>query len=192
MAMKSMTELWTPVLINGGIFKDNYLVSNLGRVKQKRYYSNGSYKFVLLHVINSNRPLVKMTANGKKYKKSLAKLVLSSFHYRDRCECANITYLDGDMKNCQLSNLRYRTDNSIYTTSELDKEEELSKKNADKPKNTSVSNTRSIRSIKKKSNAVKMCVTMCAKYPCFAGIENMSTDFAAVGCNGYKPREEAQ
>jgi len=169
--MKSIVELWTPVLINGGIFKDDYIVSNMGRVKQKRYYSNGSYKFVLLHNIDSKRPVVRMTGNGKYYRKSVAKLVLSSFHYREGCECANITYLDGDMKNCELSNLRYATDKAVYKM--------ISEKPADKP--VKKSGTR-------KAYVPRSC-SSCCKNPCFDGMENLSSDFGAEGCRKYKPKD---
>ena len=29
----------------------------------------------------------------------------------------------------------------------------------------------------------------CVNYPCFRGIDNLETDFARVGCRGYKERE---
>lgn len=31
----------------------------------------------------------------------------------------------------------------------------------------------------------------CMNYPCFQGIENLETDFAAEGCHGWHPRSEA-
>lgn len=167
--MKPIVELWTPVLLNGGIFKDNYLVSNMGRVKYKRVYKNGSYKYVLLHVINGTRPYVKMHGGGKNYHKSVAKLVLSSFHYRKGCECANITYLDGDRSNCELSNLKYAVDKAVY--------EAIQQKEANKPKRTKF--------------ILKSC-SNCAKNPCFDGMSSLSTDFGAVGCRKYLPREDIQ
>lgn len=159
-----------PVLLNDGIFKDDYLVSNMGRVKYKRRYKTGGYKFVLLHVIKSKRPYVKIKGAGKYYNKSVAKLVLSSFHYREGCECANITYLDGNMANCELSNLRYTADKPVY---------EAIKKEETKPKSH------------KKIVISNSCST-CAKRPCFAGMANLSSDFGAEGCNDYKPREDIQ
>lgn len=32
----------------------------------------------------------------------------------------------------------------------------------------------------------------CVNYPCFRGIDNLETDFARVGCRGYKEREPQQ
>lgn len=171
--MKGITELWAPVLINGGIFKDTYLVSNLGRVKQKRTYKNGNYQFVLLKIINGKRPSVKISGGGRTYSKSVAKLVLSSFQYRKGCECANITYLDGNMKNCALSNLMYTADKTVYNTAELDKKKCRSKS--------------SHVSIPAKQPVLKSCKT-CSKCPCFDGMSNLSTDFGAVGCKKYSPK----
>lgn len=171
--MKSIVELWTPVLINDGIFKDDYLVSNLGRVKKKRLYKDGRYGFVLVHIIKSRRPSVKMRSGDKLYRKSVAKLVLSSFYYREGCECANITYLDGNMSNCQLSNLRYTADKGVYKTIEIKtKLQPVVKKEV-------------------KSEVIKDVVRsceFCEKNPCFSGMENLSTDFGAVGCRKFKPR----
>ena len=161
--MEPITELWTPVLINNGIFKNDYIVSNLGRVKKKRIYKDGSSKFVLITIIDTKRPVVKMRSNGKQYRKSVAKLVLSSFHYRNGCECANITYLDGNMKNCKLSNLMYTVDKKAYDKAEKDNK---------KPKPTLVAQIRS-------------CKT-CTDFPCFSGMETLSSDFGAEGCRRYK------
>lgn len=166
--MKSIVELWTPVLLNGGIFKDDYLVSNMGRMKQKRTYKNGSYTFVLMKIINSKRPLVKLFGDGHEYRKSLAKLVLSSFQYREGCECANITYLDGNMKNCALSNLRYAADKAVY--------EEVSKPTPQEKRRMGV---------RRPSSDSKSCKT-CVNYPCFDGMASLTSDFGAEGCKGYK------
>jgi len=175
--MKSITELWAPVLINDGIFKDDYLVSNMGRVKHKRTFSNGKIKYFLIKVINGKRPIVKITSNGKVYSKSVAKLVLSSFQYREGCECANITYLDGNMKNCRLSNLRYTADKSVYTKIELDKQQK-----PDKPKQKAKKEI--VQPIELKS-----CMT-CAKRPCMTGMSNLSSDFGALGCVDYEPENK--
>ena len=180
--MKPITELWTPVLLNDGIFKDDYIVSNMGRVKHKRYFKNGGYQYVLVNVINSRRPMVKMTGGGRQYRKSVAKLVLSSFHWRDGCECANITYLDGDMKNCRLSNLRYAVDESIYTALDLKNKSKPVKKSKQKIKSDKSANPA------KKPVLKKSCST-CAKNPCMSGMASFKTDFGACGCNDYKPRE---
>ena len=176
-----MTELWAPVLLNGGIFKDDYLVSNMGRVKQKRIYKNGGYQFVLVNVINGKRPSVKMTGGGKQYRKSLAKLVLSSFHWREGCECANITYLDGNMKNCRLSNLRYTADDGVYTNFDLQIKIRQDRKNRPKP----------VKPIQQavKQPLIRSCKT-CLKNPCFSGMENLSSDFGAEGCRKYEPNKK--
>lgn len=181
--MEPIVELWTPVLINDGIFKD-YLVSNMGRVKHKRTFNNGKIRYFLIKPINSKRPVVKIVGNGKTYSKSVAKLVLSSFQYREGCECANITYLDGNMKNCQLSNLRYTVDKKVYKETEL---ENIREQVSQQRKTVSTSST--VKPIQKKVLA-KLCETSCKHYPCFEGIQNLSTDFAAEGCNGFKPRDE--
>lgn len=180
--MKHIVELWTPVLLNDGIFKDDYLVSNMGRVKQKRVYKNGGYQFVLVNVIDGERPSVKMTGGGKLYRKSLAKLVLSSFHWREGCECANITYLDGDMKNCRLSNLRYTADDGVYTDLDLQVKPKPEKKIKAKP-------VRVIHKPIKTRPLLKSCKT-CNKNPCFSGMENLSSDFGAEGCRKYEPKED--
>lgn len=172
--MKRITELWTPVLLNNGIFKHDYLVSNMGRVKQKRYYKDGSYQFVLMTIIKSKRPIVRMKGNGKSYVKSVAKLVLSSFNYREGCECANITYLDGNMDNCALSNLRYTADKPVYET--IKREEEA--KQQKKPLQS------------KKKALIRSCSTCIVEKPCFPGMENLSSDFGAEGCRRYKPIED--
>lgn len=183
--MRAMTELWAPVLINGGIFKDDYLVSNMGRVKQKRTYKDGSIRFVLVKIINTERPVVKMSGAGKDYRKSVAKLVLSSFDYRDGCECANITYLDGNMKNCRLSNLRYTADKGVYTQLELNRKTVKSKTAViRKP----VSKPMVVKPADKPVIKGKLCFS-CTDYPCFEGIQNMSTDFAKEGCKRYKPKQ---
>ena len=170
--MKSIAELWTPVLINDGIFKDTYIVSNLGRVKRKRKYRDGSCQFILVKNIDSKRPVVKMSGGGKRYCKSVAKLVLSSFQYRNGCEYAKITYLDGDMKNCALSNLRYAADKLLYTNVELDNKKPEANAN-----------------VKPKQNAVLRSCSSCEKNPCFEGMANLSTDFGAIGCRKYKLKE---
>ena len=179
--MKSITELWTPVLLNDGIFKDDYIVSNMGRVKHKRYFKDGGYQYVLVHVINSRRPVVKMTGGGRQYRKSVAKLVLSSFHWRDGCECANITYLDGDMKNCRLSNLRYTADKNVYAKVEEDNAVLTVPKAA---KSAVIKSAKTV-----KQPFVRSCES-CCKNPCFSGMENLSSDFGAEGCRKYKPRED--
>jgi len=171
--MRPVTELWTPVLINGGIFKENYIVSNLGRVKQKRRYKNGDYRYVLVNIINSARPVVKMIGGNKQYRKSVAKLVLSSFYWREGCECANITYLDGNPKNCMLSNLRYKVDMRTYNNTVSKTFDE--QKSADRQRGQDAQ--------------IRSCAT-CKNNPCFSGMENLSSDFGALGCNGYKPKEE--
>lgn len=173
-----MTELWAPVLLNGGIFKDDYLVSNMGRVKQKRVYKNGGYQFVLVNVINGKRPSVKMTGDGKQYRKSLAKLVLSSFHWREGCECANITYLDGDMKNCRLSNLRYTADSGVYTNADL-QPKVVKKKIKKKP-------VKALVKTPKKHPLIRSCKT-CGNPYCKLDTSSFSTDFGAEGCRQYKP-----
>ena len=177
--MKSITELWAPVLLNGGIFKDTYVVSNMGRVKQKRCYKNGSCQYVLVRIINGKRPMVKMIGNGKKYSKSVAKLVLSSFQYREGCECAHVTYLDGNMKNCALSNLRYTADAGVYTS--LEKKDKINirmKKTVKSPK-----------IIKPKaSSVIKRSCSTCQKEDCFKEMAKFSSDFGAEGCRGYRPK----
>lgn len=178
--MEAIIELWAPVLINDGIFKDDYMVSNMGRVKHKRTLSNGKTKYFIIKPINSRRPVVKITGNGRTYSKSVAKLVLSSFQYRKGCECANITYLDGNMKNCQLSNLRYTVDKGVYKTVELEMDT-LKKKHPVERK--TVIKTKPV-----KHAAVKLC-TVCKDYPCFKGMENLSTDFASEGCRRFKSRD---
>lgn len=170
--MKSIVELWTPVLLNDGIFKDNYLVSNMGRVKKKRVYKDGSYQYVLIRVSDSDRPSAIMYGGGKRYRKSVAKLVLSSFHWRKNCECVQITYLDGNMRNCRLSNLRYKVDRQVYTDAQLEK----------KPDRKPVRQTKPVKQI-------KSCKT-CINCPCFSGMENLTSDFGAMGCRSYKPKEE--
>lgn len=173
-----MTELWAPVLLNGGIFKDDYLVSNMGRVKQKHIYKNGNYKFVLVNIINSRRPMVKIIGNGKQYSKSLAKLVLSSFQWREGCECANITYLDGDMKNCRLSNLRYTVDSGVYTNADL-QPKAVKKKIKRKP-------AKALTETPKKHPLIRSCKT-CGNIYCELDTSSFSTDFGAEGCRQYKP-----
>lgn len=183
--MKSVTELWAPVLINNGIFKANYLVSNMGRVKEKRVYKKGSSQFVLMNIIDSKRPVVKMKGGGRTYIKSVAKLVLSSFQYREGCECANITYLDGDMKNCRLSNLMYTADKTVFTAIELENMMAKARKAA-KPE-SKIKTKRDLERKKKTTAPVpvqKKCVS-CRNYPCFEGLDNMSSDFAR--CKSYKP-----
>lgn len=180
--MKSITEVWTPVLINGGIFKDTYLVSNMGRVKYKRMRRDGSCSYPLLRIINGKRPSVRLTGNGKRYTKSVAKLVLSSFQYREGCECANVIYLDGNMKNCALSNLRYRVDNSIYIEAQLKKKEIPVHKVEKRP----VLTTKVLKNPLEKKVVEKLC-KYCAKNPCFEGLENLSSTFE--DCVDYKPRQ---
>jgi hypothetical protein len=179
------------VLLNKGIFKDNYLVSNMGRVKYKKPYKNGKTQYVLLKVIDSERPVVRMSSNGKRYTKSVAKLVLSSFQYRDGCECANITYLDGNMKNCTLSNLRYAIDKDIYKTLELETKEELKKKRPYKRKRVRRTAPKPVLTTKMSDGTeiIRSCST-CRNSNCFEGMENLSSDFGAEGCHGYKPRIE--
>lgn len=172
--MKAIVELWTPVLLEDGIFKDDYLVSNLGRVKQRYFHSDGTWGFKLMHIVNGKRPYVRLKNNDRRWNKSVAKLVLSSFHYREGCECAKVTYLDGNMKNCELSNLRYTSDKLVYDR--LDKEKK------------STPDKKSSKPLNKKEPLLKSCHT-CAKCPCMAGMETFSTDFGANGCNDYKPRE---
>ena len=146
----------------------------MGRVKQKRVYHDGSYKFVLMKVINNRRPYVRMVADGHEYHKSIAKLVLSSFQYREGCDCANITYLDGNMKNCQLSNLRYKADKSVFVKIQTEeKQNETKPKPKPKPAYT--------------KTIIRSCQS-CRKCPCFSGMENLSTDFGAAGCRKYKPK----
>ena len=177
--MKSAVELWTPVLLNGGIFKENYLVSNMGRVKQRHFFRNGSFQFVLMRIINSARPMVKMTGGGRQYRKSVAKLVLSSFNYREGCECANITYLDGNMKNCRLSNLRYAVDRLLYDNIEQeDKKVRKEKKLPDRPLG------------KMKPLIEGRSCKWCRNHPCFEGMDSLTSDFGAEGCSGYKPKED--
>lgn len=182
--MKPMVELWAPVLLNGGIFKDNYLVSNMGRVRQKRFNRDGSYRFILMKIIQGKRPMIKMVGGGKEYHKSLAKLVLSSFNYREGCECANITYLDGNMHNCVLSNLRYTADKMVYTNIELKKMEKESKLLLINNDVKAI-----VKPVKKLviKDEVKPSCSNCAKRPCMNGQNNLSTDFGAIGCNDYKP-----
>lgn len=180
--MKPKRELWTPVLLNGGIFKDEYLVSNMGRVKRKHVFKSGRVTFFLVNIINSKRPLVKIKGNGRQYSKSVAKLVLSSFCYREGCECANVIYLDGNMKNCELSNLRYAVDESIYTALDLKNKSKPVKKGKQKIKSDKSANPA------KKPVLKKSCST-CAKNPCMSGMASFKTDFGACGCNHYKPRE---
>lgn len=189
--MRRITELWAPVLINGGIFKDDYLVSNMGRVKHRKHYGNGKYQFVLVKITDSNRPMVKLTGNGKRYSKSVAKLVLSSFQYREGCECANITYLDGNMKNCTLSNLRYAIDKDIYKTLELETNEELKKKKPYKRKRVRRTAPKPVLTVKisEDTELIRSCST-CRNGKCFQGMDNLSSDFGAEGCRGYKPRIE--
>lgn len=187
--MKSIKELWAPVLINGGIFKTNYMVSNMGRVKEKRTYRKGSHQFVLMNIIDSKRPVVKIKGGGRVYTKSVAKLVLSSFQYREGCECANITYLDGDMKNCRLSNLMYTADKTVYTAIELENMIEQAKKES-KPKDK----IKTKRDLERKRKAVtppvvqkKLCLS-CRHYPCFEGIDSLTTDFAKT-CRSFKQND---
>jgi len=181
-----MTELWAPVLLNGGIFKDNYLVSNMGRVKHRHVYKNGNCRFVLVNVINSRRPVVKMTGDGKQYNKSLAKLVLSSFQWRDGCECANITYLDGNMKNCCLSNLRYTADKGVYTAIELE-----NKMRTEIPRKKKKIRTKRSSVVKTKMNDYGQPISCktCGNPYCKIDISNFSTDFGAEGCRQYKPKQ---
>lgn len=180
--MKSITEVWAPVLINDGIFKDTYLVSNMGRVKYKRVRKDGSCDYPLMRIINGKRPSVRLTGNGKRYTKSVAKLVLSSFQYREGCECANVIYLDGNMKNCTLANLRYRVDDSIYTEAQL-KRKEIPVRKTEK-KSIITATVRSV--LKTKKVAEKLC-KYCAKNPCFEGLDSLSSTFE--NCLDYKPRE---
>ena len=182
--MESITELWTPVLINNGIFKDDYVVSNMGRVSRKHCYKDGSCKFTLIKIIDGKRPVVRMDAGGKRYRKSVAKLVLSSFQYRKGCECANITYLDGNMKNCQLSNLRYTADKAVFTSIELEKKDIT----VQKPVKKVASVQPFVKELPQKQSK-KLCEISCKNYPCFEGIDNLSTDFAKEGCAGYKPND---
>ena len=178
--MKPIVELWAPVLINHGIFKDDYVVSNMGRVREKHTDVNGVVKYIPVNIIQGKRPMVKMYSGGQPYSKSIAKLVLSSFHWRDDCECANITYLDGNMKNCELSNLRYTADKGVYTLIELEnKAEQMAR----------------VRRRRKPVVRIRMngygeprsCKT-CENCPCFSGMESLTSDFGAEGCNGYKPK----
>lgn len=155
------TELWTPVLLDNGIFKDSYIVSNLGRVKKKRLYKDGNYQFIIVKVIDGKRPVVRMYGNGREFRKSIARLVLSSFNYRVGCEFENITYLDGNMKNCKLSNLKYATDKTVPDA---------------------------VVHTDPKTIIIRSCST-CAKYKCMTGMETLSSDFGACGCVDYKPRE---
>ena len=187
--MRRITELWAPVLINGGIFKDDYLVSNMGRVKHRKHYGNGKYQFVLVKITDSDRPMVKLTGNGKRYSKSVAKLVLSSFQYREGCECANITYLDGNMKNCQLSNLRYTADKDVYFAMDLENKEALQKKRSGK--RVRKDRIKPVLTVKISENTelIRSCST-CRNGKCFQGMDNLSSDFGAEGCRGYKPKIE--
>lgn len=178
--MKPITELWTPVLINDGIFKDDYMVSNMGRIKRKHCFKNGGCRYVLVRITNGVRPMVRMKGGDKQYSKSLAKLVLSSFHWREGCECANITYLDGNMKNCMLSNLRYAVDNGVYTNLELQTKNMTGKVRKKSVKQTSKT--------KKEQVLIRSCRT-CRKKHCFSGVKTLTIDFGAEGCRDYKPRQ---
>lgn len=178
--MKPVIELWTPVLINGGIFKDDYVVSNMGRVKRKHRLKNGGFRYFLVNVINGTRPMVRIKGGGKLYSKSLAKLVLSSFHYREGCECAHITYLDGDRNNCRLSNLRYTVDKDVYTGDMLDQ-----KPVAVKHKTVMAEKPKQKKSTGKPVKSVKSCST-CTNTSCAIDLSNFSTDFGAEGCRQYQ------
>lgn len=176
--MESITELWAPVLLDGGIFKEDYLVSNFGRVKRKQVHKDGSISYVLVTIINAKRPVVKMKGGGKEYRKSVAKLVLASFDYRDHCECANITYLDGNKKNCHLNNLRYTADKAVFTTEQLKAKIAMKAHSRVMPKKEKA---RPIRAY----NPDRSCKT-CKNSSCTLNTNNFSTDFGAEGCRHYK------
>jgi hypothetical protein len=124
--------------------------------------------------MNGERPSVRIYNNGKLYRKSVAKLVLSSFYYREGCECAHIIYLDGNTQNCKLSNLRYVVDQNVCEDTDV---------------KVKASPEISVKTQSVKQSVLRSCLT-CRKNPCFSGMENFTTDFGAEGCRKYKPREE--
>ena len=102
------TEQWLPIAGYG----DCYEVSNLGRVRSlSRYITNadGAHRFYRGQLKSTSAELnglvrVKLSFEGKRYQRNLARLVASAFVDGEQPDYS-VGYIDGDRSNCRADNL---------------------------------------------------------------------------------------
>ena len=117
-------EIWVPCkFINkNGTLEEypNYEVSNLGRVRSLNYSHTGKPK-VLKHdpKVQSNGTYynILLYKDKKRYKRSVHRLVLSSFDSKGYFKGAVIDHIDSNPSNNRLSNLRWTTQRENASTS---------------------------------------------------------------------------
>ena len=95
-------EIWKPVMVLNGHFKDAYEISNLGRLKS--FYSK---KDILVKPSGDKRLYVKLSYNGVSKGFLLAYLVLMTFNPTKITDRNQIIYKDGNVQNITLSNLEW-------------------------------------------------------------------------------------